>query len=124
VIVDGRLTAWIGRGDRSLLIALPADDPDRSHVARALARQLVDLAHRAPDGSRGWLIEEINGGKAADDPLAPYLYEVGFAATARGLQLRVARRPPPRSADRREPSDTAEQNGEGSHIAEPENPRT
>ncbi len=92
VLVDGRLTAWIGRGDRAMLVSLPADDPDRSRVGRALATELVALAHRAPEGARGWLVEEINGVAAATDPAAPFLLDAGFAATAMGLQLRVARR--------------------------------
>ncbi|HXG87810.1 MAG TPA: DEAD/DEAH box helicase [Vicinamibacterales bacterium] len=92
VIVDGRLTAWIGRGDRSMLIALPTDEPDRSRVGRALALELVHLAHRAPEGSRGWLIEEINGAAASTDRATPFLLAAGFTATAMGLQLRVARR--------------------------------
>ncbi len=92
VLVDGRLTAWIARGDRSLLVSLPADDPDRSRVAHCLAHELVALAHRAPEGARGWLIEEINGTAAASDPVAPFLLDAGFAATGMGLQLRVLRR--------------------------------
>jgi ATP-dependent Lhr-like helicase len=92
VLVDGRLTAWIARGDRSVLLALPADEPDRSSAARAFARALVDLAHEAPEGRRGWLIAEINGAAATADAVAPFLLEAGFAATAMGLQLRVARR--------------------------------
>ena len=59
-----------------------------------MARELVTIAQRAPDGRRGWLIEEINGGKAIDDPSSRYLIEAGFASTAMGLQLRVPRRPP------------------------------
>jgi ATP-dependent helicase Lhr and Lhr-like helicase len=92
IIVDGRLAAWIARGDRLLLVSLPPEEPDRSIVGRALARMLVDLAQRAPEGSRGWLVEEINGGKAESDPAAPFLREVGFNVTAMGLQLRVAPR--------------------------------
>ena len=91
VLVDGRLTAWIARGDRILLISLPPDDPDRSRVGRALAHELIALAQGAPEGLRGWLIEEINGARAATDPAAAFLLEVGFAGTAMGLQLRVAR---------------------------------
>jgi ATP-dependent Lhr-like helicase len=91
ILVDGRITAWIARGDRLLLVSLPADDPDRSRVAHALAQELVALAQRAPEGARGWLIEEINGAPAASDPLAAFL-GAGFIATAMGLQLRVARR--------------------------------
>ncbi|HUE87856.1 MAG TPA: DEAD/DEAH box helicase [Vicinamibacterales bacterium] len=91
VLVDGQLTAWLARGDRAMLIALPPDDPDRGRVGRALAHELVSLAHRAPEGSRGWLIEEINGAPAAQNPAAAFLLEAGFAATAMGLQLRVTR---------------------------------
>jgi ATP-dependent Lhr-like helicase len=97
VLVDGHLTAWIARGDRAMLIDLPADEPDRSRAGRALARELVTLAHRAPEGSRGWLIEEINGGRAAADPAARFLLEAGFSVTAMGLQLRTSRGTMPRS---------------------------
>jgi ATP-dependent Lhr-like helicase len=92
VLVDGRLTAWVARGDRILLVSLPADDPDRARAGRALARELVALAHNAAEGSRGWLIEEINGAAAAKDPAAGFLLQAGFVLTAMGLQLRVARR--------------------------------
>jgi ATP-dependent helicase Lhr and Lhr-like helicase len=91
VLVDGRLVAWIARGDRQLLVSLPPDEPDRARSGRALARELVTLASRAPEGSRGWLIEEINRAPAASDAVAPFLLGAGFAATAMGLQLRVPR---------------------------------
>jgi ATP-dependent Lhr-like helicase len=91
ILVDGRLVAWIARGDRLLLAALPPDEPDRSRVGRALAKELVDLAHRAPEGSRGWLIEQINSVAAAAEPAAAFLIDAGFAPTAMGLQLRVRR---------------------------------
>jgi ATP-dependent Lhr-like helicase len=91
ILVDGQLAAWIGRGDRTMIINLPPDDPERSRLGRALAQQLVDLAHGAPEGSRGWLIEEINGGPAASDPAAAFLLDAGFAVTAMGLQFRTAK---------------------------------
>ena len=80
------------RRSRACCVSLPADEPDRSRVGRALAQELVALAHRAPEGSRGWLIEEINGvpGRIRI-PLPPFLLDAGFAPTAMGLQLRVAR---------------------------------
>ena len=93
VLVDGRLTAWIGRGDRALLVSLPEDDADRARAGQALAGELVAMAARAPEGARGWLIEEINGRPSASDPVAPFLLAAGFAPTAMGLQLRVVRRP-------------------------------
>jgi len=97
VLVDGRLAAWIARGDRGVLVSLPAEEPDRSRVGHAVAAELVTLAQDGGEQlggqQRGWLIEEINGGAAREDPLARYLTDAGFAATAMGLQLRVTRRP-------------------------------
>jgi ATP-dependent Lhr-like helicase len=91
VIVNGRLAAWISRGDRQLIVCLPDDEPERSVVGRALARELVEIARRAPAGRRGWLIEEINGKPAVEHPAGRYLIEHGFASTAMGLQLRGVR---------------------------------
>jgi ATP-dependent Lhr-like helicase len=91
VLVDGQLIAWIARGDRIMLVSLPSDDPERSRAGRALAHELVALAHRAAEGARGWLIEAINASPAASDPAATFLLDAGFAVSAMGLQLRVAR---------------------------------
>jgi ATP-dependent Lhr-like helicase len=92
VIVNGRAAAWISRGDRQLVVGLPDDEPERSRIGRAMARELVAIAHRAPEGRRGWLIEEINGRKPIDDRASQFLIDAGFATTAMGLQLRVPRR--------------------------------
>lgn len=92
VIVNGRAAAWIGRGDRQLIVCLPDDEPERSKIGRAMAKEIVAIAHRAPEGRRGWLIEEINGLPAIEDPASRYLLDSGFASTAMGLQLRVPRR--------------------------------
>ena len=58
-----------------------------------MARELVALAQRAPEGRRGWLIEDINGKPAGADASSRYLLDAGFTATSMGLQLRVPRRP-------------------------------
>jgi ATP-dependent Lhr-like helicase len=92
VIVNGRPAAWIGRGDRQLIVSLPDDEPERSRIGRAMAREMKEIAHRAPEGRRGWLIEEINGKPAIEDPAGQYLIEAGFLPSAMGLQLRVPRR--------------------------------
>ena len=89
VLVDGYCAAWIARGQRQLLMALPAEEPERSQIGRALARELVRLQYEAPGDHRGWLIAEINGVAAAATPLANPLVEAGFAVTSGGLQLRV-----------------------------------
>jgi ATP-dependent Lhr-like helicase len=93
VIVNGRAAAWISRGDRQLAVCIPDDEPERSRIGRAMARELVAIAHRAPEGRRGWLIEEINGKPALQDGSSQFLLEAGFASTGMGLQLRVPRRP-------------------------------
>ncbi len=92
VIVNGRMAAWISRGDRQLIVCLPDDEPERSRVGRAVARELVAIAHRAPEGRRGWLIEDINGKPPIQHPASQFLLDGGFTSTAMGLQLRVMRR--------------------------------
>ncbi|HJU43667.1 MAG TPA: hypothetical protein VJ691_12655, partial [Vicinamibacterales bacterium] len=108
VLVDGQLTAWIARGDRMMLASLPAEDPERSRAGRALAQELAALARRAPEGARGWLIEEINGAPAASDAAAAFLLEAGFAVTALGLQLRVSRGLRPRQRVNTDSADSAD----------------
>jgi ATP-dependent Lhr-like helicase len=93
ILVNGRAAAWIGRGDRQLFVCVPDDEPERSRIGRAMARELVAIAQRAPEGRRGWLIEDINGKPAIDNPASPFLLQAGFTSTAMGLQLRVPRRP-------------------------------
>jgi hypothetical protein len=93
VLVDGHATGWIGRGDRSLLVAVPDEDPDRSQRGLALAREMVRLAHLPTAARRGWLIAELNGEPATASPLARYFVEAGFNVTSGGLQLRVPRLP-------------------------------
>ena len=94
VLVNGLAAAWIGRGDRQLVVCLPDDEPERSQIGRALARELVAIAQRAPEGRRGWLIEDISGKPAMEDRASQFLLEAGFSSTSMGLQLRVARRLP------------------------------
>jgi ATP-dependent Lhr-like helicase len=111
VLINGRPAAWIGRGDRQLVVSLPGDEPERSRIARAMARELVAIAHRAAEGRRGWLIEEINGRPAIEDPSSLFLIDAGFTSTSMGLQLRVPRRIPNQAeirdpnADVRDPGD-------------------
>jgi ATP-dependent helicase Lhr and Lhr-like helicase len=92
VLVDGHATAWIARGNRQLLVALPAEEPDRGRRGRALAHELVRLAQESPEERRGWLIADINGEPAVASTVAAYFVDAGFDPTSGGLQLRVARR--------------------------------
>src|SRR4051812_40358206 len=90
VLVNGALAAYIPRGFRQLTTFLPDEEPARSTTARALAGALAALARDEHRG--GLLVGEINGYEPAQHPLAPYLIEAGFNASAMGFQMR---RPPP-----------------------------
>jgi ATP-dependent Lhr-like helicase len=91
ILVNGALAAYLGRGDRQLLTFVPDAEPDRSKMARAVARVLIDRARSGIDAPRGMLIEEIDAVPAAAHPLARYLIEAGFVAGAMGLQATLRR---------------------------------
>ena len=75
VLVNGALAAHVGRGGRQLTAFLPADEPERSRFARAVASALARLAQ----GSRaGFELDAIDGAPPRAHPLAPYLSDAGF----------------------------------------------
>ena len=83
VLVNGAAAAYIARGGRQLTAWLPDHEPERSTVARAVAKVLADLALRD-----GLLLGEINGAPASEHPLAAALTEAGFVASALGFSVR------------------------------------
>jgi ATP-dependent Lhr-like helicase len=85
VLVDGELAAYLSRGDRQLLTWLPEAEPQRSRVARGLARALIDRARGGGESPRGMLIQEIDGSQPATHPLLPYLVDAGFVSGAMGM---------------------------------------
>ena len=95
VLVNGHLAAYIPRGGRQLSVYLPEDEPARSTTARALAHALARLARDEQRG--GLLLAEINGQPPTHHPLAPYLLEAGFNASAMGFQM--LRRPSPAASE-------------------------
>jgi ATP-dependent Lhr-like helicase len=88
VIVNGRLGAYVGRHGRQVLSYLPADEPDRSMVGRAVARQLAAMALVGEGREGGLIVAEVNGSGAQAHPLAAFLVEAGFTPSAMGLQVR------------------------------------
>ena len=88
VIVNGALAAWIGRHGRPVLVALPESEPDRSRVGHAIASVLADLALTGDRREGGLLVAEINGLPATGHPLARWLVDAGFVASALGFQRR------------------------------------
>jgi len=98
IFVNGALAAYLSRGDRVLTTFLPDGEPDRSKMARAIARVLIDRARAGTaqtDAPRGMLIEEIDGVPPAQHPIATVLTEVGFVAGALGYQATLRSHPSP-----------------------------
>ncbi len=90
VMVNGTLAAFFRRRNPALRAFLPADEPDRSRYARALANKLAAVALKRQSGRSGLLIGEINGSEAREHFLARYLLDAGFVETALGFQMRRA----------------------------------
>jgi ATP-dependent helicase Lhr and Lhr-like helicase len=86
VLVNGACAAWIARGGRALATWLPEQEPARATVGRAVARELAALA-RAGGRHGGLLVSEIDGTPAGEHPLAPFLGEAGFGASAMGFTV-------------------------------------
>ena len=115
VLCAGRLVAWLRRGNPNPLVFLPADEPERSHIADGLARFLAELGQtrlqQDQSGSHhsGYLISTINGLPVAVHPLARALHDAGFHAGPLGMHLRRPTSQPPRTqapallSDRRSP---------------------
>ena len=70
------------------LIEFPADEPERTEAARALA---TALAAPVEEGKkRAVLISRIDGEDPASSPLAPFLATAGFVRGSRGWLKRAA----------------------------------
>ncbi len=86
ILVNGRLGAYVPRGDRRLSVFLPDAEPERSTAARAIAGRLFDLATTESALRRGALIADIDGEPVAEHAIAPFLLEAGFVRGAMGFQ--------------------------------------
>jgi len=87
VLVGGELAAWLGRGEQNLLTFLPAEEPERSRRARALANalaRLVDSGRR-----RALLISRVDGEPVQSSALGPLLVAAGFSAGHKGYLKRA-----------------------------------
>jgi ATP-dependent Lhr-like helicase len=88
-LVDGRLVAFLGKGERDIATFLPADEPPRSNVARALASALARWAVLTGRTVLGW--SAADGQALTASPLAPFLVEAGFQRSGPGYRLPAAR---------------------------------
>jgi ATP-dependent Lhr-like helicase len=83
VLCDGALVAYLGRSERNLLTFLPADEPARGSVARALARALAALVEQGERSA--FLVSKIDGVEPHRSALAPHLREAGFLPGGAGF---------------------------------------
>ena len=91
ILVNGRLGAWLARGDRQLLVYLSDDEHTKTMTARAVAERLYTLATDADGRRNGMLISEVDGCPPDTHPLSPFLLEAGFVRGAMGYQAARAR---------------------------------
>jgi ATP-dependent Lhr-like helicase len=91
ILCDGALTAYLRRGNPNVQVFLPEAEPQRSHVARAVAGRLARrVMERAEEGDEraGMLISTVNGVPVAEHAMAEHLMEAGFSAGATGFYVR------------------------------------
>jgi ATP-dependent Lhr-like helicase len=96
VLHDGALLGWLGRGEHNLHTFLPAEEPEKSRSARALARALAELVDQGR--RKALLIARVDGEDVNASPIAAALKEAGFTAGIKGYLKRV-----PYGRDLREP---------------------
>jgi ATP-dependent Lhr-like helicase len=91
ILCDGALAAYLRRGNPNVQVFLPEAEPQRSHVARAVAGRLERrVLERAEEGDEraGMLISTVNGVPVAEHAMAEYLMEAGFSVGATGFYVR------------------------------------
>ena len=87
ILVNGRLAAYLSRGEKQLSLFLPDDEPDRASTAAAVARLLASVVTTGQ--RRAMLITEVNEEPVARSPIASFLAEAGFTPSAHGYQMRA-----------------------------------
>jgi ATP-dependent Lhr-like helicase len=90
VLCNGRLVAWMRRGNPNLLVFLSSDEPERSQIASGLAHFLSarGQAMLHGGGHQGVLITTINGQPVAAHFMARFLLAAGFYPGPLGMHLR------------------------------------
>jgi ATP-dependent Lhr-like helicase len=93
ILRNGELVGYMRRNNPNLLVFLPAEEPERSRTAHALAQFLAQTAQeemrrREADHRTGMLITTINGTPVALHWMARALQDAGFQAAPLGFNLR------------------------------------
>jgi ATP-dependent Lhr-like helicase len=103
ILRNGRLVAWLKRGNPNLLVFLPGEEPERAQTAAGLAHFLCTRGQERMrlHSHEGVLITTINGQPVAAHSMARFLMDAGFHLGPLGMHLRriplpVAHREPDR----------------------------
>ncbi len=90
ILRNGRLVAWLKRGNPNLLVFLPPEEPERSQTASGLAHFLCTRgqARMHTHSHEGVLITTINGQPVGAHFLARFLMDAGFHPGPLGMHLR------------------------------------
>jgi ATP-dependent Lhr-like helicase len=90
ILRNGRLVAWLKRGNPNLLVFLPAEEPERSQTASGLAHFLCTRgqARMHLHSHEGVLITTINGQPVGAHFMARFLMDAGFHPGPLGMHLR------------------------------------
>jgi ATP-dependent Lhr-like helicase len=90
ILRNGRLVAWLKRGNPNLLVFLPAEEPERSQAAAGLAHFLCTRGQERMrrQSHEGVLITTINGQPVAAHFMARFLMDAGFHPGPLGVHLR------------------------------------
>jgi len=82
VLVDGRMAAYLPRGEGELVAKLPEDEPLRTRTAQAIAAALASWAQRTGRVTLGW-----KAGGEEDRVIGAALREAGFAPYGPGYRF-------------------------------------
>ena len=90
ILRNGRLVAWLKRGNPNLLVFLPGEEPERSQTASGLAHFLCTRGQQRMHlhSHEGVLITTINGQPVAAHFMARFLMDAGFHPGPLGMHLR------------------------------------
>ena len=76
------------RRNPAIRVFLPESEPERSLVARELAKKLAQIAIRRQSRNSGLLLGTINEQPAREHFMARFLEDAGFVNTVLGFQMR------------------------------------
>ena len=90
ILRNGRLVAWLKRGNPNLLAFLPGEEPERAQTAAGLAHFLCTRGQQRMHlhSHEGILITTINGQPVAAHFMARFLMDAGFHPGPLGMHLR------------------------------------